>query len=842
MTPRSISVAGFSRTAISLAVILSSSLQAAPVLEEVVVTATLKAESLQDVPVSVNAVGGEKLFESGIGKVEDLAAYVPNLTMSETGIGTNIYIRGIGSGINQGFEQSVGMYFDGVSYGRAQLSRSPFMDLQRVEVLRGPQNILLGKPSIAGSLGLYSNRPDEEFEAMLSLSVEPEYDEYVYDGVISGKVSDNFGVRVAARVKTSDGYMENLTLDRNEPQRREETIRAVFDWAVSDNVTAWFKAEQSTFNVTGRQIEIINDNPAIGQSAASGFNGNTYGQILENSAPAGQQVSSDPSVLNNTQDYKRSSNGDFSKNDVGAYIANVEYNVNEHIFTSVTAFLTYEFDEVCDCDFTGSELFTLEAFEKYDQLSQEFRWISAPGDSFDFIGGFYFQTNEIEFTDQLAVPNGFTNLPNLVNASELAAIAAGQLTGLDNDGIPGNAGSTYVANLGAPREFTTDADLYSAFLQGTWTINDTMRLTLGGRYSYEKKSGSRKIDFVDYDTGVSRDEPAPGLGGGTDAVAGLVFLAERHDLSGSRSESTFSPSINFQWDVGDSMVYATLTRGFKSGGYDARSNASPDPDDNIGGVDVPPGSFEFDREQADSLEIGSKNSFFDGRWELNIAAFYTRYKDLQVSIFDGTLGFNVGNAGAATTMGIELDGRVAITDNLTMTYAAALLDFEFTDFEDGQCYQDRVNAGRFPTEDNNGAAAPDRIENGTAFCDYEGFTNQYAADFGGNVSFIYNKEVAQSLELRGNFDVVFTTDYNSSQNLDPSQEQDGYAKINARVAVAHLEDNWDFAIVGKNLTNETTISYSNDTPLANGNFGAVGHYGIVDSPRTIGFQITKRWY
>ena len=108
----------------------------AVVLEEVIVTATLRAESLQDVPVSVNAVSGEKLIEAGIDKIEDLQAYVPNLTMSETGIGTNIYVRGIGSGINQGFEQSVGMYFDGVSYGRAQLSRAPFLDLARVEVLQ----------------------------------------------------------------------------------------------------------------------------------------------------------------------------------------------------------------------------------------------------------------------------------------------------------------------------------------------------------------------------------------------------------------------------------------------------------------------------------------------------------------------------------------------------------------------------------------------------------------------------------------------------------------------------------------------------------------------------------
>ncbi|WP_372865200.1 TonB-dependent receptor plug domain-containing protein, partial [Spongiibacter sp.] len=144
--------------------LLSSFAQAAPMLEEVVVTAQLREQSLQDVPVSVSAIGGEKMMEAGLSKIEDLQAYVPNFTMSESGIGTDIYIRGIGSGENQGFEQSVGMYVDGIAYGRAQLARAPFLDLSRVEVLRGPQNILLGKNSIAGAISIQTANPTEDAE------------------------------------------------------------------------------------------------------------------------------------------------------------------------------------------------------------------------------------------------------------------------------------------------------------------------------------------------------------------------------------------------------------------------------------------------------------------------------------------------------------------------------------------------------------------------------------------------------------------------------------------------------------------------------------------------------
>ena len=148
-----------------------------PMLEEVVVTATKRLESLQDIPISVNAVSAEKMAEAGIDRIENLAPYVPNLSMAENGIGTAIYIRGIGSGINAGFEQSASMYVDGVYYGRPQLSRAPFLDLERVEVVRGPQPILFGKNSIAGAISMITAKPTDEFEASMSMLYEPDAEE-----------------------------------------------------------------------------------------------------------------------------------------------------------------------------------------------------------------------------------------------------------------------------------------------------------------------------------------------------------------------------------------------------------------------------------------------------------------------------------------------------------------------------------------------------------------------------------------------------------------------------------------------------------------------------------------
>ena len=141
---------------------------ASPALEEVMVTAQKRPQSLRDVPLSVNALSGEKLESAGITNIETMADYIPSFNMTQTGIGTNIAIRGISSGVNQGFEQSAAQFIDGIHYGRAQLSRAPFLDIERVEVLRGPQSILFGKNSTAGAVSITTAKPGNELEGKLT--------------------------------------------------------------------------------------------------------------------------------------------------------------------------------------------------------------------------------------------------------------------------------------------------------------------------------------------------------------------------------------------------------------------------------------------------------------------------------------------------------------------------------------------------------------------------------------------------------------------------------------------------------------------------------------------------
>ena len=264
-------------------ILLIAGISAAPVasaqevLEEITVTARKVAESLQDAPLSVVVLTGEAMAESGISRVEELVSYVPNFAMSETGIGTNLYVRGIGSGINQGFEQSVGLYIDSIYYGRAQLTRAPFMDMAQAEALRGPQAILLGNNSIAGALNFTTAKPTDTFEASVSALYEPEHNEQEINGMISGPLGDAWGIRFAGRYRTMDGYIENINpeLTRDEPNREETSARVTVAYT-GDVVSGSLKLEKNKFDVKGRQIEIIRADPATTRgSSQTGFSNNT---------------------------------------------------------------------------------------------------------------------------------------------------------------------------------------------------------------------------------------------------------------------------------------------------------------------------------------------------------------------------------------------------------------------------------------------------------------------------------------------------------------------------------------------------------------------------------------
>jgi outer membrane receptor protein involved in Fe transport len=266
------------------------------------------------------------------------------------------------------------------------------------------------------------------------------------------------------------------------------------------------------------------------------------------------------------------------------------------------------------------------------------------------------------------------------------------------------------------------------------------------------------------------------------------------------------------------MAYASATKGYKSGGFDSRSNATP------GGTND--GTFEYAEEKAKSYEVGVKNTILDGAGELNLSYFYTEYTDLQVSIYDGVLGFNVGNAAEAVTQGVEVESRWQATDQLNFRASLAYLDFEYKDFANGQCPQGFI---------------PDQVVSGQPFCDYKGKSNQYVAPWSANLLSEYVQPLGAGLELKFNLDLIYSDEYNPTQNLDPRIVQDSYTKINARIGLSGDEGKWDVALVGNNLGDEEIISYANDTPLSYNLSGSVGQYGLVEQGKSVAITGTYRF-
>lgn len=853
-------------------------------LEEIIVTSQKRAESLQDVSVSVTALSGEKLADGAIARLEEVTAFVPNFTLSETGIGTNIYIRGIGSGINQGFEQSVGMYFDGIYYGRAQLARSPIFDLASLEVLKGPQVTLFGNNSIGGAVSINSAKPTDYFEGSTKLLYSPGHGEKEINLVLSGPISDNVNSRLAIRKYDMDGYMFNATRNRDEPNRDYLTSRLSFQFIPdSDAYEVNLKLERSDFDVKGRQIAIIRDEATnfrgtsqfaavrqndFGGNPASGnltwFDFNTFEEKAFGPAPNLSEIFSsavDYSFLN-TASYdddliyqgingadvafprnfeKRGSNNDFSRNSVDNVTVNVDLPLQNGDLKLITGYLNYSYQDLCDCDFTGADLIEYQSNEQYEQISQEIRYTSSTGDFVDYIVGAYYQKDELKFNDYVIV------LGDSALEETLRFIFKNN-PDADIDNLVG---------VSAPRNFNVDSELIAGFGQATFHFSESTRLMLGLRESLVNKKGFRELTYRQEDLVTPLSDEAYN---DVQFVFDAALTVNAHRSKGERTEKRTSWAAIIEYDINeDYMMYLSAVNGFKGGGFDTRSN-NPDNvldfldkdgnkiNDGSGTPDIPtffsPGTFEFEDEEALAFELGLKARIAD-RAEVNIAYFYTDIRDLQLSVFDGGVGFNVSNAGHAITQGIEVESRISLTENWFFNGSLAWMEFEYKDYQDGLCTSGdllAMNDDDPLTQEQNCVEKQTFVPGSTTplftpQADLTGETNQYVANYSGSLSLQYENNITDKLLFKGSVDMNFTDDYNPTQNLDPALQQDGYAVYNIRLALLDdVDGKWEIALMGRNITDEKIVSYANDVPLSTGLFGTQTSYGFVQRTQSWALQ------
>lgn len=771
-------------------------------LEEIIVTAQKREQSLQDVPISVNAVSGMKMEQVGITNLERMTAYVPNFSMNQTGISSTITVRGISSGINQSFEQSVGMYNDGIHFGKAQLTRLPLFDMERIEVLRGPQPILFGKNSIAGAVSLITAKPSRELEGSAQVLYEPDANERDYRFVVSGPLSDSFAARLSVLYREMDGWVENAAADRDERQEEEQVIRLGGLWDVNDDLTVQAKYENATFDTVGRNIEIVNDfiletNPPGGRTYLTGLT--SLVGLMNNLVTAGARTG--PLVTgyvldDATQNQKRSAGAfDTSDNEVDNLTMNIDYQLGENTLTAVTGYIDFQADESCDCDYTSAPIIDGSALtEDFEQFSQEIRLTSPGGETVDYIVGAFYQDSSLEYTDLINVP-------------------ANSLLRLLNNNFAG---------VSSRRVFEQDSEMWAAFAQVTWNVSEAWRLVLGGRYTQEDKEGSRVQSHYN---NLGQDV------GGTNPLLNGLFGAlriEPNTQEGSIDENAFTPQVTVQWDVSDDvMLYASYVEGFKAGGFDNRSNADPDPAVIVPGTPANAvGAWEFDKEEATSYEIGMKASF-GGVAELNAAAFFTEYEDLQTSVFDGGVGFNVGNASSAEVSGVEIDGRWLITEYFTLSGSLGYLDFEFKEYDVAQCWFGQA------------VLDPGSVTNAALQqCDASGKRKEYTPEWKGVITGDFYYPLGDALELRAQVDLQYSDEYIWTPQLDPRSVQDAFTTVNARISLAESSDTWEIAVIGNNLTDEETINFGGVGVLAALATGGTGnaYYAFSSRPRYYALQ------
>jgi outer membrane receptor protein involved in Fe transport len=827
------------RSAIAIAVAggLAAMPLQAQMLEEVIVTATKRAVGMQDVPIALSVMTGEKIAEAGIGNLEDMTVFMPNVHIAEGSSSDSLFIRGIGSGVNFGFEQSVGTFIDGIYFGRSQASKTAFLDLERVEVLKGSQSTLFGKNTIAGAINITTAKPTDEFEGSIAVSAEPEFGGKEGTLTLSGPITDNFGARFVYQDSSEDGYLDNAFLGQDETQRDHEVGRLTLAWQPSDDLDVTFKYEKGESESVGTNevLTVLTDGSANPDLNALNIYGTVDPNIAQNSGFQNDRKSEATFQAPNRRGTA------FLDSDWDIYTLTLEYALGEYSLKSITGYVDYEFQNSRDSDFSPIQGIGRGRDESHKQFTQEFLLTSPESDSFEWLAGVYYQDEELEH-------NRFTDisLRNIGQAFSDAGVPLPVGAVADGSALLANAapGSALDLDATAHNTFNQDSETLSAFFQGTFHLNDTLRVIAGVRYSEDKKEFDKDARFGDFLSNPT--DPVSDNAGTLAAVYDelLAFATVHNFTNGSaevcrgiedgglanltipatcttsalnteREEDHVTGDITVQWDFSDeTMLYAKYGTGYKAGGFDENNSLA-----NLS-------AQEFEDEQSATIEFGAKMNLWEGRGRLNIAIFHSEFEDVQVSTFDGTAGFIVGNAAESEVDGIELDGQYAVSDELTLTGAIAYLDANYDSFTDAACTaQQAIDLAD---------AGGDRA---SCVQDLSGEPLQFAADISASFGARHLTEITDDLELGLSLDVQYSGDYDTAADNDPVLEQEAFTKVNARISLADINGSWSVALLGKNLTDKTTSSWGNDVPLGSLGFDN-SYFQVLDAPRSYEIQAT----
>lgn len=810
-------------------------------LSTVTVTATQRTESLQDVPIAVTALDPETLERAGVADVTSLDSVAPSFNMNSsdtTSGGTTLRIRGIGTtGNNIGLESSVGVFLDGVYLSRPGVALTDLMDLEQLEVLRGPQGTLFGRNTSAGALNIKTKKPNtEEFEAFGNVTIGNYNLVNVQGGINIPLVEDKFAVRLSASNRTQDGFVEGLN-GAESHNRDRFTIRgqAFADFG------------------EGGTLRAIIDHSDVQEDCchAVWFNDTAFAAAF---APAGFPADGGaPNVGPAALDGLRSNDENFF-NPYEQTGFSLEYNVDTPLgaLTYIGSVRDYSSQSFRNTDYTSLDIFTVGASPEAMALGgQNFDPDNNPGDietithelriqdvafdgRLDWLVGLYYSDETIDAKGSLTLLDEYQS-----------AVSAGLL------GSPSNLLLAFAGGVDASGDFATNSFLqegesFSIFTHNIFSITDNFDLTVGLRYVEETKDGSFTQLDGEFDACIGTfsnlanipsallgasvalncfvfaapvydpANPGPLFGAiGMSPAAGLLgLLPQEFDDTFEDDEVVYT--IKGSYRLSDDVnIYGGFTHGFKSGGFnlDASAGAS--------GADP-----RFDSEIIDEWEFGMKADLFDGRARANIAVFRSDLEDFQVLEFTG-IQFQTFNVGKAEATGFEVETEAALTENLLGNFSVTYSDAKYPDDCDPQSPTDPAfNANAANLCGSSLTNAPEWVVIGGATWENE-FNN---LNFFANANFRYESERRTSTQ---------PTELLSTVVL-PGDIQDANTKLNLRVGLATLDERWAIELWGRNVTDEQTKNVTFNIPLRGGNANrARGQF--TQDPATYGVTLRTKF-
>ncbi len=715
-------------------------------IEEVIVTAQKREQNLQDVPLAVSVIGGASLDKDGNRvDLQSIQALVPSLTYRR-GSGnreSTLIMRGIGTvSFSTAAEPAVATVIDGVVLSRSGQAFNELADIERVEVLKGPQGTLFGKNASGGVINVVTKGPTEDFEASAQLSYF-EDDEIRLKSTISGPISDKLGVRLNGFAGSFDGHLDNIFTGEKAQGYDRSGVRAVMQYDHSDTFTATF---------IGDFME-RDDNCCA--DVLSGPPSDALNELLQ----AGTGQGDETRELN--QDQPAVNKGD-------AYGLQVNFEkefANGLVLTSITSKRDWEDTLRFDLDFGPNSVPTGPLFVNslggffgsngivdlgitdVDQFTQELRINSPAGERVEYTAGVYYFTSNLDRT--------FTRTVSTCIASTLdvdPVIGAAPCTVTDST-ITTNFGTAFI---------NVEVDNFAVFGNANIRINDKLDVILGARYTDDEVS-------YDHERITDFDPSGPGV-------------APAFALSDSVDETDFSVRAGVQYDLNDDMTsYFTYTQGYKGPAFNVFFNMGENNAPAIGA------------ETADAFELGLKSVWLDGALTANLAAWYAEYENFQANSFiniNGVLTTNLTNAGTVKTQGVEADLFWSPIDDLSINASIVLTDAEVDDVNIPEgADQDQIDSlrSRIGTPL---PFAPDLAFNVSAQY-WVPLANQ-PFDLVFDTQYNYNDEVAST---------IFVTDLDNSVN-----RIDSYGIWNANISLVSKDDTYAFILHMRNIADESYVS------------------------------------